>query len=244
MMIVQHKVGVLSKFSRVAHTAQQPEEGRSSKVRAHVIVTAQSTCSATTLGQRHVHTHTHTHAHTHTLRGRKHGDEVRSAHPSREACPWRPGARLTALRPAAVRSRRRALPHEGLGCGALAWLVDGLLLLLVEATAAAMAAAEERAGASRLRLKAPEGPGGGGAAAGFGSTMSAAAEKAAALRNLLSDAAVVESVRGEPADTGASPAAGDMMVGTLYTVDRGNEPPPRLPNVLAYHELVLWYGDR
>lgn len=66
MMIVQHKVGVLSKFSRVAHTAQQPEEGRSSKVRAHVIVTAQSTCSATTLGQRHVHTHTHTtHTHTH-----------------------------------------------------------------------------------------------------------------------------------------------------------------------------------
>lgn len=237
MMIVQHKVGVLSKFSRVARTAQQPEEGRSSKVLAHIIVTAQSTCSATTLGRTHIHTHTH----THTTRG-KHGDEVRSAHPSREACPWRPGARKAALRPAAVRRRRRALSHEGLGCGALAWLVDGLLL--VEATAAAMAAAEERAGASRLRLKAPEGPGGGGAAAGFGSTMSAAAEKAAAVRNLLSDAAVVESVRGEPADTGASPAAGDMMVGTLYTVDRGNEPPPRLPNVLAYHELVLWYGDR
>lgn len=66
MMIVQHKVDVLSKFSRVARTAQQPEEGRSSKVLAHVIVTAQSTCSATTLGQRHVHTHTHAHTRTHT----------------------------------------------------------------------------------------------------------------------------------------------------------------------------------
>lgn len=65
MMIVQHKVGVLSKFSRVARTAQQPEEGRSSKVLAHIIVTAQSTCSATTLGQRHVHTYTRTHTHTH-----------------------------------------------------------------------------------------------------------------------------------------------------------------------------------
>lgn len=144
-----------------------------------------------------------------------------------------------------------ALPHDGLlWCGAalaVDWLTDGLLL--VDATAAAIAAAEDRAGgcpaalaASRDRLNTDEGPAPWGAAPGLGKTMSAAAENAAAVRNLLNDAAVVESVSGEPADTGANPAAGDMMVGTLYTVESGNEPPaaPRLLSVLAYQELVLW----
>lgn len=86
MMIVQHKVGVLSKFSRVARTAQQPEEGRSSKVLAHIIVTAQSTCSATTLGQRHVHTYTH----THTLRGENTATKSEALIPREKRVPGGP----------------------------------------------------------------------------------------------------------------------------------------------------------
>lgn len=240
MMIVQHKVSVLA--SRTRHSSQR-KGGLLGCARQYNGKVYMQCYDAGTAERAHTRTHADTHARTRALCGGNMA--TKSAHPSRGkrgGSSWRTGARVVALRPVAVRSRRRALPHEGLGWGALAWLVEGLLLL-VEATAAAMAAAEERAGASRLRLKAPEGPGG-GPAAGLGRTMSAAAENAAAVRNLLSEAAVVESVRGEPADTGASPAAGDMMVGTLYTVDRGNEPPPRPPSVLAYHELVLWYGER
>lgn len=136
--------------------------------------------------------------------------------------------------------------HEGLCRG------DRPDEVLVDATAAAIAAAEDLAGwpaaldASLLRLNTPEGPPAGDAAPGLGKTISAAAEKAAAVRNLLNEAAVVESVSGDPADTGTSPAVGDIMVGTLYTVDSGNEPPAAVSplSVLAYQELVLWYGDR
>ncbi|KAL1471416.1 hypothetical protein MTO96_039936 [Rhipicephalus appendiculatus] len=88
----------------------------------------------------YTHAHARTHTHTHYA-GENTATKSEALIPREKRVPGGVSLAivLPALRPAALWSRRRALPHEGLGCGALAWLVDGLLL--VKATAAAMAAA-------------------------------------------------------------------------------------------------------